>query len=209
MIQRILILIFTILTLFLLCSRKQQTERQPSPLTDSSKVVSLFKTNSSVNIHKVNALFDTLPEQFASNVLSNCGVNKLAFDDSMVYYLSRDSISPHWSIITDINGDSISDFCGFLLCNDSLLKLTAIYSKEGGFKDTILRCDTIRQELKLYKYLEVLGPGHIQGFPFDNVPDSETVADLNWPGIHLVFYEASSVLYYWKIGTIHELWTGD
>ena len=208
--SRTIMLCIAVLSILVLmeCSKEQLPQKQPNHDTEI-----IHSTDTAANMHKVNndshADFDIiLPQGFQEND-TNCVHKPMHFEDSMVYYLSRDSHTPHWSITTDYNGDSRPDYAGFAVCNDSILKLIAHYTTASAPAETVLFMDTIGSAEKPQYYLEFVKPGHIQGFPFEDVPDSETVADLTWPGIHLVFYETSSVLFYWKNGRFRELWTSD
>lgn len=196
-----------ILTLFLICFCSKIEDK-------NAKIISQADTLSKKGI--VSEISDTIkttiPEKILEILKSKYDGHpdrNISFSDTMIYYLKKSGITPKSHINIDINGDSLIDYFSFAMNVDSIFKLIAIFSKNNEYVDTTLM-DSLRGDInELYMFLEVLGPGLIQGFPFEDLPLEETQAQLEYPGVHIVFYETSSDLFYWKNGSFKELWTSD
>jgi hypothetical protein len=112
-----------------------------------------------------------------------------------------------WAVVADVNGDDIDDWAGLLRDSDGQRNLVCVYSVSGGYAHTILREIGLDSE-GIGVGVELVVAGDVEGFPFDNEDPDPTVS-LDYPGVHLMYYEKSSVLYYWKDGAFQKFWTSD
>jgi hypothetical protein len=114
-----------------------------------------------------------------------------------------------WSIIADFNGDKREDWAGLLADKDNNIDVVLIYSSNGKYKHSLLQEGVGEDNNAINVGVYIENPGIVKGFPFDDVPEKDLIANLVFPGIHIVFYETSSVLYYFSGDQIRELWTSD
>lgn len=129
------------------------------------------------------------------------------FEPYLQSHFEEEGQAEPWAIDGDINGDSIADWAGLLRNGDGLLDLVVVYSVEDEFSHEIL-ANLGADEDGNYVGVVLEPVGTIHGFPFDDSDPDPTVT-LQYPGIHLFYYEKSSVLYYWDTGTFRELGTSD
>ncbi len=114
-----------------------------------------------------------------------------------------------WSISGNFNGDNKVDWAGLLVNKKGLLDVVVIYSvkKHHTHKVIFSTNDKDTKNINIGIYPEQ--PGTIHGFPFDDIPEKDLIVKLQNIGIHIYFFETSSVLYYFKKNRIYELWTSD
>lgn len=129
------------------------------------------------------------------------------FEPYLRSYFEEQSEAEPWAAEGDFNGDAVADWAGLLRNAENELDLVVIYSVEGGY--THNRLSSLGADGDGIYFGVVLEPvGEIHGFPFDN-EDPDPVVNIQNPGIHLFYYEKSSVLYFWDDGTFREFWTSD
>jgi len=135
---------------------------------------------------------------------------RVKLTDGMEKYLLKEgkSIRP-WSITLDFNGDKRKDWAGLLERKNEVLDVVIIYSKGGKYTHSILSENVGKNNGYIHVGIYPEKPGTVHGFPFDGLSEKDRTATLNYTGIQLMFFERSSVLYYWKNDEIHELWTSD
>jgi len=129
------------------------------------------------------------------------------FDAFLASVFEAENQAEPWALIADVNGDDIDDWAGLLRDSDGQLDLVCVYSVSGGYSHTILSELGLDSE-GIGVGVELVLAGDVEGFPFDNEVPDPTVS-LDHPGVHLMYYEKSSVLYYWKDGSFQKFWTSD
>lgn len=133
-----------------------------------------------------------------------------AFDQFLIdFYKQKGVINEPWSVTADFNGDKIDDFAGLMRSTSGKIDLVVVYSSKYGLAHKVLHKDVCEDNKSIYIAVVLEPPGKVHGFPFDNLKPEELVADLKHPGIHLIFFEKSAVLFYWKDTDFTEIWTAD
>ena len=122
------------------------------------------------------------------------------------YFRRHDKAEP-WSVSGDFNGDGIVDWAGFLRTPAGRIDLVAVNSIETAFSHTALASLGLDGD-KLDFGVVLQPPGEISGFPLSDEDRRPTVT-IDLPGIHLLYFEKASVLYYWWEGAFHEFVTSD
>ena len=112
-----------------------------------------------------------------------------------------------WSVIADFNGDKKRDFAGLLRKASGPLDLVVVYSTSSGLVHKVLRQDASMDIDSRLPGVILEPPGRVEGHPSDDVPNG--VANLKYQGIHLIYFEKSSVLFYWENDQFKEMWTSD
>ncbi len=117
------------------------------------------------------------------------------------------NLSNPWWILADLNGDGRDDWAGFLRSENGRLDLVAVYSLRKFYRHQVLTSPgTDSDEIGFGVILEA--PGKIEGFPInEELPAPEIL--LEYPGIHLIWFEKASSLFYWKGGSFQAFLTGD
>ena len=111
-----------------------------------------------------------------------------------------------WAVSGDFNGDSIADWAGLLRNAEGHLDLVIVYSVDGALSHRVLRSLGIDDD-EIYFGVELESPGQKRGFPLDDGP--RPIITTLHPSIHFIYYEKSSVLYYWEDDSFQEIWTSD
>ena len=130
-----------------------------------------------------------------------------SFEESTAAWL-RDSGQPEpWGVSADFNGDGVLDWAGLLRNEQKQLDLIVVYSYRKYYLHEVLGAagaDT--DQIISGVFLEP--PGLVEGFPFDdNARRPER--NLKHPGIHLVWFEKASVLFYWTGSGFEDFLTSD
>ena len=125
------------------------------------------------------------------------------FDTYLASVFEAEKQAEPWAVVADVNGDDIDDWAGLLRDTDSQLDLVCVYSVSSGYSHTILSELGLDSE-GIGVGVELVPAGDVEGLPFDNEVPDPTVS-LDYPGVHLMYYEKSSVLYYWKDGTFKKV----
>ena len=140
--------------------------------------------------------------------------------NELIYELPRGQIEPYmrswlqergtpepWAISADFNGDSVIDWAGLLRRPDGRLDLLVVLSTGSSYSHTVLTSPgTDTAEVDAGVFLEP--PREISGFP-TNDEEPDPVVELKFAGIHLMWFEKASVLYYWSDGSFSEFVTSD
>ena len=121
-------------------------------------------------------------------------------------FIDEQNIAEPWSITGDFNGDKIADWAGLLRSRNDQLCLVVVYSEKTEYSHRVL-ASLGTDDNGIYTGVEMVLPGEVHGFPFDDKPIP--VVTLTNPGIHLIYFEKSSVLYYWDGESFNEMWTSD
>ena len=100
-----------------------------------------------------------------------------------------------------------SDRAGLLRNRNGQIDLVVVYSVEDRYVHTVLT-PLGADEDGIYFGVVPQPVGEVHGFPLDD-DGPDPVVTLRSPGIHLIYYEKSCVLYYWDHGTFREFWTSD
>jgi hypothetical protein len=129
------------------------------------------------------------------------------FETYLKSYFDQENQVEPWAIVGDFNGDKITDWAGLLRDNTGRIDLVVVYSMNGEYSHEVLS-SVGADEDGIYFGVVLEPPGEIHGFPIDE-KEPDPVVSLSDPGIHLFYYEKSSVLYYWQDGLFSELWTSD
>jgi hypothetical protein len=133
-----------------------------------------------------------------------------SFDKYLIdFYKNKGVAHEPWSVVADFNGDNIADFSGLMRSPTGKIDLVVFYSFKGGLIHKVLLKDASEDNDSIYIAVFIEPPGKVHGFPFDNLEPKDLVADLKHPGIHLIFFEKSAVLFYWKDSDFKEIWTAD
>lgn len=129
------------------------------------------------------------------------------FESYLRSTFEQDDQAEPWAAVGDFNGDKISDWAGLLRNRDKRIDLVVVYSVEDEYAHEVLT--SLGADDDGIYFGVVLEPvGEIHGFPLDD-DDPDPIVELRNPGVHLFYYEKSSVLYYWDEGAFHEFWTSD
>ncbi len=129
------------------------------------------------------------------------------FEPYLKSYFEEQAQAEPWAVEGDFNGDNISDWAGLLRNRDSRIDLLVVYSVEDEYVHSVLA--TLGADENGIYFGVVLEPaGEVHGFPLDD-DEPDPVVTLRNPGVHLIYYEKSSVLYYWDNGKFREFWTSD
>lgn len=125
----------------------------------------------------------------------------------MSAYFAEEGQAEPWSVSEDINGDGVVDWAGILRNNEQHLALVVVYANDEGFAHKVLTSLGPDQHGIIFGV--ALQPvGEVHGSPVDDA-DPDQLVVLSSPGIHLIYYEESSMLYYWSQGAFLEFWTRD
>lgn len=122
-------------------------------------------------------------------------------------YFSRQSATEPWSLIADFNGDDVDDWAGLVRAADRNLALIAVVSTAGGCTHHLLT-PLGPDESEITVGITLEPPGTVTGIPFNDGDSSPSVTLVD-PGIHLVYLDKASVLYYLRDNSFHEFWTSD
>ena len=128
------------------------------------------------------------------------------FESYLKSYFDEQNLAEPWAIVGDFNGDTVSDWAGLLRHESGQLNLVVVYSESSKYVHMVLSSLGVDED-GIYTGVELEPPGEVHGFPIDDEPNP--VVTLSNPGIHLFYYEKSSVLYYWDEGSFSEMWTSD
>lgn len=128
------------------------------------------------------------------------------FESYLKSYFDQQNQAEPWAIVGDFNGDIIVDWAGLLRNKKGRLDLVVVYSVNDEYLHQILSSMGADED-GIYFGVVLEPPGEIHGFPIGDEPDP--IVFLSKPGIHLFYYEKSSVLYYWDEGAFREFWTSD
>ena len=130
-----------------------------------------------------------------------------SFEESTAAWL-RDSGQPEpWAVSADFNGDGVLDWAGLLRNEQKHLDLVVVYSYRKYYLHEVLSAAGIDTD-QIISGVFLEPPGLVEGFLFnDKFRRSER--DLQHPGIHLVWFEKASVLFYWTGSRFADFLTGD
>lgn len=129
------------------------------------------------------------------------------FESYLKSYFEEQNQAEPWAAVGDFNGDNVVDWAGLLRNEDDRIDLVAVYSVKDHYAHHILSSLGTDDD-GIYFGVVTEPPGTVHGFPLDD-GEPDPVITLRNPGVHLFYYEKSSVLYYWDEGAIRELWTSD
>jgi len=157
------------------------------------------------NINTPSFVKEYLKQNLHEYKLPKCRIK----EDLKMYFVKNGQSSELSSIISDFNGDKTEDWAGFLTNDKNKLDAVVIYSQKGKYTHTILKSDIEIYKNYIYAGIFIEKPGEVYGFPFKGMSEKDCIANLKYPGIHIRFFETSSVLYYWHESNFKELWTSD
>lgn len=129
------------------------------------------------------------------------------FEPYLRSFFEEDDQTEPWAIVGDFNGDEVIDWAGMLRDEKEHLDLVVVYSVKKKLSHQILT-SLGADEDGIYFGVVLEPVGEIHGFPLDD-DQPDPVVKLKNPGIHLFYFEKSSVLYYWDQGTFRDFWTSD
>ena len=109
-------------------------------------------------------------------------------------------------VVADFNGDGKRDWAGLVRTRKGVINLVVIYSKGQQYRHALLQKDVGRSGYNLGVSVHLQKPGRIKGFPAENNPKN---VRLVLPGVEFVYFEKSSVVYYWKERQFAAIWTSD
>jgi hypothetical protein len=122
-------------------------------------------------------------------------------------YLKEKGEPEPWAANADFNGDGVLDWAGLLRNTEARLDLVVVYSFRKFYSHEVLTsADFDSEEISAGVYN--LPPGQYSGFPFDNRSPRPQIT-IEYPGIHLVWFEKASVLFYWNGSSFSDLITSD
>jgi len=122
-------------------------------------------------------------------------------------YFESENLPEPWAINEDFNGDDVTDWAGLLRNTNGRLDLVVIYSDHCDYAHKILTSAAVDHG-EISTGVVIQPPGRVSGFPFDDGGPVPLVLLKNH-GIHLLYFEKASVLYYWDEGSFSELVTSD
>ena len=130
-----------------------------------------------------------------------------SFEEGTAAWL-RDSGQPEpWAVSADFNGDGVVDWAGLLRNEQKQLDLVVVYSYRKYYLHEVLSAaGTDTDQIISGVFLEP--PGLVEGFSFDD-NSRRPERDLEHPGIHLVWFEKASVLFYWTDSGFVDFLTSD
>ncbi|MDH3747701.1 MAG: hypothetical protein OER97_05800 [Gammaproteobacteria bacterium] len=129
------------------------------------------------------------------------------FESYMREYFKSENQPEPWAINEDFNGDDVTDWAGLLRNTNGRLDLVVIYSDECDYSHQVLTSAAVDQG-EISAGVVVEPPGQVSGFPFEDGAPVPTITMINH-GIHLLYFEKASVLYYWDQGSFSEMVTSD
>ena len=109
-------------------------------------------------------------------------------------------------VTADFNGDGKGDWAGLIRTRGGKIRLVAIYSTRQGYRHRVLQKDFGQAGYPLRVSVHLQKPGRVRETPTVNKP--KTVR-LRRPGISFIYFEKSSVVFYWTRGRFAQLWTSD
>jgi len=128
------------------------------------------------------------------------------FESHLKSFLDEQGIPEPWAIVGDFNGDKFADWAGLLRDTNHQLILVVVYSEKSEFSHRVL-APLGADDDGIYTGVELKLPGEVHGIPVDGKPPP--IITLTNPGIHLFYFEKSSILYYWDKDSFNKIWTSD
>ena len=130
-----------------------------------------------------------------------------SFDAGTAAWLQDNGQPEPWAVSADFNGDGVVDWAGLLRNEQKQLDLVVVYSYRKYYLHEVLSAAGIDTD-QIISGVFLEPPGLVEGFLFnDKFRRSER--DLQHPGIHLVWFEKASVLFYWTGSRFADFLTGD
>ena len=133
-----------------------------------------------------------------------------SFDKNMIaFFKGKKFNNEPWSVQADLNGNRKTDFAGLMRAPTGNLDLVAVYSTDMGLAHKVLYANVSADNNDINVAIFLEPPGRVQGFPFEDAAEKDTFAYLKYPGVHLIFFEQSAILFYWKGAEFKSIWTAD
>ncbi|MDH3614532.1 MAG: hypothetical protein OES10_14790 [Gammaproteobacteria bacterium] len=159
---------------------------------------------------KLNAAPPAVPA-YVQAYLDSAGLDyvlpKGRFEPYLSSYFEQQNEAEPWAVADDFNGDEVIDWAGFLRNTQGRIDLVVVYSVDTEYSHQLLTPMGVDEDGVYFGV--VLEPlGKVIGFPIED-DDPVPTLSLSNPGVHLIYYEKASVLYYWHDGEFREFWTGD
>ena len=129
------------------------------------------------------------------------------FEPDTLSYLKRNAEPEPWAVNSDFNGDGVIDWAGLLRNAEGRLDLVVVYSFRKYYSHQVLTSPASDTD-EIFAGVFGEPPGKISGFPINHkMPKPEIT--LRYPGIHLVWFEKASVLFYWNGSSFSDFLTSD
>jgi hypothetical protein len=122
-------------------------------------------------------------------------------------YLKKKGEPEPWAANADFNGDGVIDWAGLLRNTEGRLDLVVVYSFRKYYSHEVLTSPDLDSD-KISAGVYTVPPGQFSGFPFDDRSPRPQITTQH-PGIHLVWFEKASVLFYWNGSSFSALITSD
>ncbi len=122
-------------------------------------------------------------------------------------YLKDNGEPEPWAATDDFNGDGVLDWAGSLRNTEGELDLVVVFSLGESYSHERLASAGPDSD-EVFAGVYGVPPGQYSGFPFDDESPRPQIT-IRHPGIHLVWFEKASVLFYWGGSSFAELVTSD
>lgn len=143
---------------------------------------------------------------YVRNKLPGNAVARARYGDDQAAGLGKPNAKAQSQIVADFNGDGKPDWAGLVRTRKGAINLVVIYSKGRRYRHALLQKNVGRTGDNLAVSVHVQKPGRIKGFPAKKNPRSVRLVR---PGIEFIYFEKSSVVFYWKERRFAEIWTSD
>lgn len=108
--------------------------------------------------------------------------------------------------VADFNGDRKRDWAGFVRDRAGRVHLLVVYSTKRGYRHRRLQKNVGQTGYRLRVSVGLQKPGRLRNTP---TAEKRKTVRLRRPGISLVYFEKSSVVFYWTGRRFAEVWTSD
>ena len=122
-------------------------------------------------------------------------------------YLKEKGEPEPWAANEDFNGDGVLDWAGLLRDTEGRLDLVVVFSFGKLYSHEVLTSAGLDSD-EIIAGVYGVPPGQISGFPIDDKFPRPQIA-IHHPGIHLVWFEKASVLFYWDGSSFTDFVTSD
>ena len=174
--------------------------------------VMALATGTSVQAHENQSALktDPVPKFAAGYVKSKLGAKAVTRARYSRYHTARLRKSygkAPTQVIADFNGDGKLDWAGLVRTKGGVLNLVVVYSKGKHYRHVYLQRNICRCDNSIGVSVHLQKPGRLKEFPKGN--NKPKFVRLRRPGIEFVYFERSSVVFYWKQTKFVSIWTSD